>query len=291
MNAFIEQFRGKVSESQFNSLLQTGKGVVATNAKIEQDKENDRIAGEQYNSYQTALENIGSSHYTNQADMDAYIEQFRGKVSESQLNDLFLRGQTVVKANAKAAEDDRLAKEEEVRKGQYATESGNLEVMFQQMIGDDGKISQAEYDSLSAYVNEKGTPLGSYKSLLESQLNGYKSSVRSQSEQAALDKQIALKTPSVRNDIVIDGKLNSANDDAGDNFKIKYNGTSYKVEKGYDASDNLNRKLVDAYTSSTGSSVRDTRMVSPMPSNSSAPIPMADLIRPCFTGPVSVTPI
>jgi len=252
MNAFIEQFRGKVSESQFNSLLQTGKGVVATNAKIEQDKENDRIAGEQYNSYQTALENIGSSHYTNQADMDAYIEQFRGKVSESQLNDLFLRGQTVVKANAKAAEDDRLAKEEEVRKGQYATESGNLEVMFQQMIGDDGKISQAEYDSLSAYVNEKGTPLGSYKSLLESQLNGYKSSVRSQSEQAALDKQIALKTPSVRNDIVIDGKLNSANDDAGDNFKIKYNGTSYKVEKGYDASDNLNRKLVDAYTSSTG---------------------------------------
>src|SRR5439155_3654898 len=43
-------------------------------------------------------------------------------------------------------------------------------------------------------------------------------------------------------------------------------------------------------TSSTGSAVRETRIVSPMPSTSSAPIPTALLIEPEYGVPASVTP-
>src|SRR5262249_4560242 len=43
-------------------------------------------------------------------------------------------------------------------------------------------------------------------------------------------------------------------------------------------------------TSSTGSAVSDTRIVSPMPSTRSAPMPTADLIEPEYGGPASVTP-
>ena len=39
-----------------------------------------------------------------------------------------------------------------------------------------------------------------------------------------------------------------------------------------------------------GSPVRDTRKVSPIPSNNKAPMPIADLMVPCFIVPASVTP-
>src|SRR5207253_10702284 len=44
------------------------------------------------------------------------------------------------------------------------------------------------------------------------------------------------------------------------------------------------------FTSSTGSAVRLTRIVSPIPSASSAPRPIALLIAPVDGGPASVTP-
>ena len=143
--------------------------------------------------------------------------------------------------------------QEKTRYGQYYTEADNIQVMYDSMIADDGKISQADYDKLAAYVTEKGTPLGDkYLALLNSQLNGYKNTVRDKASQDAIDKQTAMSTPTVNNGITINGNLNTANDDHGDNFKISYNGTTYKVEKGYDASDDLNRKLMEAYASSTG---------------------------------------
>ena len=43
-------------------------------------------------------------------------------------------------------------------------------------------------------------------------------------------------------------------------------------------------------TSSTGSVESETRIVSPMPSASSEPMPMADLTAPVSSVPASVTP-
>mmetsp|Transcript_105233 Transcript_105233/g.297816 ORF Transcript_105233/g.297816 Transcript_105233/m.297816 type:complete len:357 (-) Transcript_105233:26-1096(-) len=50
------------------------------------------------------------------------------------------------------------------------------------------------------------------------------------------------------------------------------------------------RSVAVGCASYSGSSVRDTRIVSPIPSSSSAPIPTADLMRPSGPPPASVTP-
>eukprot|EP00967_Tisochrysis_lutea_P141325 scaffold259544_cov26-Tisochrysis_lutea.AAC.3 len=49
------------------------------------------------------------------------------------------------------------------------------------------------------------------------------------------------------------------------------------------------RRLQGA-NSYSGSSVSETRMVSPRPSAKSAPMPMADFMRPSSPSPASVTP-
>ena len=55
-------------------------------------------------------------------------------------------------------------------------------------------------------------------------------------------------------------------------------------------SPNDRRMIVPALTSSTGSSVSDTRIVSPIPSARSVPIPTALFRPPMGIGPASVTP-
>ena len=50
------------------------------------------------------------------------------------------------------------------------------------------------------------------------------------------------------------------------------------------------RIILAVITSSTGFPVKDTLIVSPIPSARSAPIPTADLIAPSRTVPASVTP-
>mmetsp|Transcript_43718 Transcript_43718/g.98633 ORF Transcript_43718/g.98633 Transcript_43718/m.98633 type:complete len:254 (+) Transcript_43718:523-1284(+) len=50
------------------------------------------------------------------------------------------------------------------------------------------------------------------------------------------------------------------------------------------------RRATQGFASYSGSSVRETRIVSPMPSRSRAPMPTADLIRPSAPPPASVTP-
>ena len=50
------------------------------------------------------------------------------------------------------------------------------------------------------------------------------------------------------------------------------------------------RIALAATTSRTGSAVRETRIVSPMPRHSRPPMPMADLMVPIYSVPVSVTP-
>ena len=231
MNAFIEKFRGTVSDEQFASLVSRGESVVSANSKGRTDTEQKGV-------YDTALAAIEKLDYTSQSDMDTYIEGFRGKVSESQFNELVIAGQAKVTANNTALNDSK-----------YNTEVGVLQAKYEQMISDtDGKISQADYDTLVAYADEIGNKLGSnYRSALDSVLNEYKLAVRSEADQLAVDYGA-----SVRTDITMKGNLNAANDDYGDNFKINYGGSSYKVEKGYDASDTVNARLTEIFVNSQG---------------------------------------
>lgn len=103
-----------------------------------------------------------------------------GRVTESQLNDMLVAGESQVKANLKT-----------VNNGRYQNESLNLETMYQSMLStNDGKISQEDYNALAAYVEKVGNELGEdYRKLLESTLNGYAMSIRSADEQTQADKE------------------------------------------------------------------------------------------------------
>jgi hypothetical protein len=119
------------------------------------------------------------------------------------------------------------------------------------MVGADKKISQADYTKLEQYVNGLSNSFGdNYISLFKTQLNGYKATIRDEAAQ----KRIDMLTPTVGEGVNIHGEANTANDSYGDNFQIGYNNTVYDVEKGHDASAALNRKLTDAYRSSTNAS-------------------------------------
>ena len=53
---------------------------------------------------------------------------------------------------------------------------------------------------------------------------------------------------------------------------------------------NFSANFLATGISNSGSSVKETRMVSPNPSSNNAPIPTADLILPSSPSPASVTP-
>ena len=211
-----------------------------------------------YNNYSRDMGAIESENAQNVSDLERAYGESVGNLEREKNNLLYyadkdengnLLVDNVLQEYAKMLSEEQ----EKTREGQYYTEADNIRVMYESMIADDGKISQADYDKLAAYVEENGTPLGdSYLALLNSQLNGYKNTVRDQASQEAIDKQTSMSTPTINNEITIKGNLNTANANRGDNFEISYNGTTYKIEKGYDASDDLNRKLMEAYASSTG---------------------------------------
>lgn len=211
-----------------------------------------------YNNYSRDMGAIESENAQKVSDLERAYGESVGNLEREKNNLLYyadkdengnLLVDNVLQEYAKMLSEEQ----EKTREGQYLTEADNIRVMYDSMIAEDGKISQADYDKLAAYVEEKGTPLGdSYLALLNSQLNGYKNTVRDQASQDAIDKQTSMSTPTINNEITIKGNLNTANAKHGDNFEISYNGTTYKIEKGYDASDDLNRKLMEAYASSTG---------------------------------------
>jgi hypothetical protein len=56
-------------------------------------------------------------------------------------------------------------------------------------------------------------------------------------------ENVIYNTPTYNSKIKLSGKVNTANDDLGDNFKITYNGKTYKVEKGRHATADIRNKI------------------------------------------------
>lgn len=162
------------------------------------------------------------------------------------------------KANALGElENYRTEKIDEIQTEQYNAVynevSVNIKARFNSMIGDDGKISQADFEALQQDVNNAAEKVGADNAaLLQEQLNGYKLQIRSEEEQETFEKQTAWSTPSVENRITImqdKGNWDSGN---GDDIQVSMGGTTYYVEKGYNASSSLNQKLIEEYKTSTG---------------------------------------
>lgn len=210
MNAFVEKFRGTVSDEQFISLVSRGESVVSANSKGRTDAEQEGV-------YDAALADIEKLDYTSQSDMDAYIEGFRGKVSESQLNQLFIEGQAKVRSNVKSLNDSNAA-----------GEATNIEVKFETMLGSDGKISQSDYEELVAMADAIGAKYGAtYRTSLDSTLEGYKMYIRSASEQESVDREDYLNQWKTG----VDGTQVTIHSDYGGGFSLS-EGMKVKIKDG-----------------------------------------------------------
>lgn len=210
MNAFVEKFRGTVSDEQFISLVSRGESVVSANSKGRTDAEQEGV-------YDVVLADIEKLDYTSQSDMDAYIEGFRGKVSESQLNQLFIEGQAKVRSNVKSLNDSNAA-----------GEATNIEVKFETMLGSDGKISQSDYEELVAMADAIGAKYGAtYRTSLDSTLEGYKMYIRSASEQESADREDYLNQWKTG----VDGTQVTIHSDYGGGFSLS-EGMKVKIKDG-----------------------------------------------------------
>lgn len=210
MNAFIEKFRGTVSDEQFASLVSRGESVVSVNSKGRTDTEQKGV-------YDTALTTIEKLDYTSQSEMDAYIEGFRGKVSESQFNELVVAGQAKVRSNVKSLNDSNAA-----------GEATNIEVKFETMLGSDGKISQSDYEELVAMADAIGAKYGAtYRTSLNSTLEGYKMYIRSASEQESVDREDYLNQWKTG----VDGTQVTIHSDYGGGFSLS-EGMKVKIKDG-----------------------------------------------------------
>lgn len=123
-----------------------------------------------------------------------------------------------------------------------------------------GQITETDYetqkqawnsniDTSSTFFNSGSMSVSEAKALLNKTINN---GWCSEETKAALQETYESCYGKIATNASLNGKANSANDDYGDNFEIKVNGSTYKVEKGYDASDNLSRKLSENYRSEKG---------------------------------------
>lgn len=214
MNSFVEQYRGKVNDQQLAALFQEGTNVANTNAETARREQAAKTEKEQASNYENALTAIGQSAYSTMDEMNLFIEQFRGKVTESQLNSLFQTGKGVVDTNA-AKKAEQLRQEEAARQEQIRQEEAakaeadrqNAYIVAQATVEE--LIADGKFDEAKSYLE-------SNKAILGDTYTAYMTTVNSKVQQKQqADQEAATKEHDQR---VIEGK----------EF-INYGGKEYKI--------------------------------------------------------------
>ena len=159
-----------------------------------------------------------------------------------------------IRAEEKAAADSTVAFEEVA---QYIDEA------MIEAIGEDGKISQADYDKLKIYIDSTPNLIDADKAALNNKLKQYEGKVRSVADQTALDADTARNATLNQNKNVVSlANKTDVNLTDGENFKVKLSvsDTTYNVQIGSVATvaeaAELN-SLFENKTPSDGSSVVD----------------------------------
>lgn len=155
---YIEQFRNRLSDSDFLTLTQQAKQVAQANKQAYDKEQVAKTEQQQKSTYEDAKENIKNLPFTSQEEMDRYIERFRGQVTEGQLNRLFGDGIDRVLENQKS-------KEESDRQNAFVVAQATVEDL----------IAGEDYEKAKAYLDSNKDILGeqvynSYITNIESKL-------------------------------------------------------------------------------------------------------------------------
>ena len=182
MNAFVEQYRGKVNDEQFNALMQEGVNRANVNAENKRIEDQSRLESEQATAFRSAEEDIINSGISNQADMDAFIEQYRGKVSDSQFASLQSKGKSVVNGNITSNYDTHLGT---VEQGVY-----NMLAEPSNFTSDGTKLTEAGRKKILDYIEQnKGVIGDAHYGTLKGQIEAmayYSNSERNSALQTAI---------------------------------------------------------------------------------------------------------
>jgi hypothetical protein len=151
---YIEQFRNRLSDSDFLTLTQQAKQVAQANKQAYDKEQVAKTEQQQKSTYEDAKENIKNLPFTSQEEMDRYIERFRGQVTEGQLNRLFGDGIDRVLENQKS-------KEEQDKADTYSEIYGTAKEY----------IDKQDYDNAIKYLEANKELLGRQYDVLMSQIN------------------------------------------------------------------------------------------------------------------------
>lgn len=155
---YIEQFRNRLSDSDFLTLTQQAKQVAQANKQAYDKEEVAKTEQSQNSAFENARTAIASATYYTQDDFDRFLEQYRGQVTESQFNALKLQAEGKLR-------DNLTAKTESDRQNAFVVAQATVEDL----------IAGEDYEKAKAYLDSNKDILGeqvynSYMTNIESKL-------------------------------------------------------------------------------------------------------------------------
>lgn len=151
---YIEQFRNRLSDSDFLTLTQQAKQVAQANKQAYDKEQESKIKQSQDSAFENARTAIASATYYTQDDFDRFLEQYRGQVTESQFNALKLQADGKLRDNLKE-------KEEQDKADTYSEIYGTAKEY----------IDKQDYDNAIKYLEANKELLGRQYDVLMSQIN------------------------------------------------------------------------------------------------------------------------
>lgn len=221
MSAFLEQFKGNLTKEQYNTLSQIAKGYVSTNATAKREQD-------QTTAYNEALTAIGNSSYADSETMTAFVEKYRGKVSDTQFESLMRTAQGVVEQNQKkntsTSQNNTYTDALSMFDGGYFNTAEEARVYVN---GLKGKVTEEQYNTLSQMV-----------SYMENSPEEQER-VEAQKEQNELNKYYSVTTTDVKFNNNGGWWIFGATDySLGDNFSVvDSSGFIYRIESGGEVAD------------------------------------------------------
>lgn len=140
---YIEQFRNRLSDSDFLTLTQQAKQVAQANKQAYDKEQVAKTEQSQNSAFENARTAIASATYYTQDDFDRFLEQYRGQVTESQFNALKLQAEGKLR-------DNLTAKTESDRQNAFVVAQATVEDL----------IAREDYEKAKAYLDSNKDILG-----------------------------------------------------------------------------------------------------------------------------------
>lgn len=151
---YIEQFRNRLSDSDFLTLTQQAKQVAQANKQAYDKEQVAKTEQSQNSAFENARTAIASATYYTQDDLDRFLEQYRGQVTEPQFNALKLQADGKLRDNLKE-------KEKQDKADNYSEIYGTAKEY----------IDKQDYDNAIKYLEANKELLGRQYDVLMSQIN------------------------------------------------------------------------------------------------------------------------